>query len=141
MAGQERNGEQGPATLLSNQTKRYIAGGHHLDAQASPTFLLNQPGKESPVSLTLPLAPILMPTAPGFPPRATGHKQEALPARNDQTASPVTHLPGERLWEDDKATALLTGCFQSQTQQTVLSLRNRSKRAVGGGRFKPHLSG
>lgn len=59
---------QGPATLLSDQPKRYIAGGHHLAAQANPIFLLDRPGKTAPVSLTLPLVPMLI---PWFPLKAT----------------------------------------------------------------------
>lgn len=50
------------------------------------------------------------------------------PARNDQRQPRSLHTSQERLWEA-KATTLLTGCFQSQTQQTGLSLRNRSKPA------------
>lgn len=131
MARHERkgNGDLPPCSVTSQ--KRYIARGHHLVAQASPIFLLDRPGKDAPVSLTLPLASILMPMTAWFPPRATGHKQEAPPIRNNQKQPHSLHTSQERGSGKTRLQALLTGCFQSQIQQTVLSFRNRSKHAGG----------
>lgn len=90
---------EGPATLLTDQPKKerkekgYIAGGHHLAAQASPIFLLDQPGKGSASQPDIALAPILMPTAPWV-----SHKQEATSCqKRSETASFITHLTGEAL--------------------------------------------